>query len=1089
MNKKINSAFIAAFAVIIISAVCLYADLSAYTDKFVQEEAAFEKITANADNVKDFELGSGVLTALSDDPWLVYYTDTANVYAGVDIYVNSLSEGYTSTDIFTSVNGKMSCKSVRLHEGSNYIPLDNMSGVEYIRLDLLNRTGEKIGFDRIVLNERSYVTEDYFRELRLNVSAFVNKNFVFIPLIWLGVVVYCIFRGKNGKKVVLIASGAALGAMLLHFAAVNAAEGLLYPEKTIGFEDFAKAEGNVTGFEVKDGTLTAVSNDPWVVFEDRQLDITKTVTVNVSEINSAEGTCKGEIFVFYKDKHISSIPLVFKEGANTAVMPDDGGRIKNLRFDFTSVPGEEIGVEGIVLNDSEQLAPLMNGIRGCQYTRLILWLMLMIIPFAVFSLISFKKTLRLDRAVIAVLAAGMFFASLYLGASAVILSAALCAFIARFVPCGKRKKYTMPICMVLLFAAAAAIYIFLPQAGILSLMWKISANNALRIYLALICSVFVGMCIKVMLAKDTAEQGIDCMVLTGMAFDGMFAAAAALMLDCTANIFFNGYNFIDALYTAIHSQHIYLNILLAAAIYFFIRLLLGAIPGRFAGVSFGLLFWLGNFVKLKYHDSTFKPMDMLQIGDFMGIVTRYIPAGVFYILLVLLAGLIIFAVYKKRRFVFSRRPELCFAAVSLMLIIVCYGKIQANAFEDIGVDVTQLWRGTKDCVARQGVVCSSYIEFGTVAAILPKADENYSKEYMEALRAEFDSLEHAEQTDIKPDVILVMEESMFDVERLKDVSFSEKVNTNMNKYNKTTVISPKYGGGTASVEFEALTGLSNYYFLDNIVPYVTYWNDTEKEIPSLAGEFNKNGYKTIAIHPNKGNAYNRNVVYECMRFNEFVTSEDLDFSVENVADDGYFKDDALADVIEEKLKDTQEPAFIFAITIENHTLYENKYKNTEVKVDSDKLSPEALHSLEQYSQGVLNADRFIAKMVDYVDNAQRPTIMYVWGDHLPALSAFGDLGYIEEIHDKYGTPLVAYSNYKDIDINEQYITPNQIAPQVLRDSGVKYSSYFDFVYSLREPYPVIQKEFSIPSEDELIKKYEMVQYDLLFGKKYLLGYD
>jgi phosphoglycerol transferase MdoB-like AlkP superfamily enzyme len=212
----------------------------------------------------------------------------------------------------------------------------------------------------------------------------------------------------------------------------------------------------------------------------------------------------------------------------------------------------------------------------------------------------------------------------------------------------------------------------------------------------------------------------------------------------------------------------------------------------------------------------------------------------------------------------------------------------------------------------------------------------------------------------------------------------------------------------------------------------------------------------------------------------------LDFSEANVAADGYFKDDALADVIVDKLDESDEPTFLFAVTIENHTLYENKYEETEVKVDSDKLNDSELHTLEQYSQGVLNADRFIAKMVDYVENAQRPTILYVWGDHLPSLSAFGTLGYIEDNYNKYSTPLVAYSNYKDIEIGEDYITPNQLAPQILKDAEIDYSDYFDFIYSLREAYPVIQKEFGVPAEDEEIKKYELVQYDVLFGKGYLL---
>ncbi|QDY44771.1 hypothetical protein FK545_02300 [Planococcus glaciei] len=51
-----------------------------------------------------------------------------------------------------------------------------------------------------------------------------------------------------------------------------------------------------------------------------------------------------------------------------------------------------------------------------------------------------------------------------------------------------------------------------------------------------------------------------------------------------------------------------------------------------------------------------------------------------------------------------------------------------------------------------------------------------------------------------------------------------------------TMYSPEFGGGTANVEFEALTGLSRQFMPDNYVAYQLY---VKKPIPSAAYAFKK----------------------------------------------------------------------------------------------------------------------------------------------------------------------------------------------------------------------------------------------------------
>ncbi len=558
----------------------------------------------------------------------------------------------------------------------------------------------------------------------------------------------------------------------------------------------------------------------------------------------------------------------------------------------------------------------------------------------------------------------------------------------------------------------------------------------------------------------------------------------ALSLEILPKIFFEGMGPAASFISVMTSPYFILSIAMTAAVYITLRGFLGNVFGRAAAVIVYMFFFIGNFVKLKYHDGIFKPMDVFQIQDFMEIVVIYVPIWALYILAAAIIVPVVYIIIKKRRYFAEHKPRFAYGIVGVIMVAALSVMLNGNVFKIFGFELPKPSADTKTFTRQIGLVPYSYMNFGKLSEIIPKPDENYGGAYMERLRSEFDSLHKSKASDTKPDVIFIMDESMFDVTKVGDVDFSMDVCANMKKYKKGDIISPRYGGGTGSVEFEALTGMSNFFFLDNSAPYVTYWKDKNSSIPGLAYEFSKNGYETTAIHPNSAKMYNRESIYSYMGFDNFINTDNTEFSER--ADDGYVKDIVLADVIEEQLDSSEEPQFIFAVTIENHTLYNSKYKETEVKLSSDKLDKGQLHQLEQYSQGVLGADRLIEKMVEYTNRADRPTLLYIWGDHLPALSAFNRLGFIRDKYSKYSTPVIACSNYRDIAIPQEYITTNQLAPQILRDAEIDYSSYFDYIYSLREGYPVIQREFSIDPEDEKIKLYGEVQYDVLFGEKYLV---
>lgn len=112
--------------------------------------------------------------------------------------------------------------------------------------------------------------------------------------------------------------------------------------------------------------------------------------------------------------------------------------------------------------------------------------------------------------------------------------------------------------------------------------------------------------------------------------------------------------------------------------------------------------------------------------------------------------------------------------------------------------------------------------------------------------------------------------------------------------------------------------------------------------------------------------------------------------------------------------------------------------------------------------------------------------IYIYGDHLPSLRLNEEDGYLEDDYLKYGTPICAYSNYKTLETEYEYLSIFQLVPQILRDSGITYSAYFDAIAAILEEYPIVQSAWDIDLDDESIKRLYRIEYDLMFGEKYLL---
>ena len=80
------------------------------------------------------------------------------------------------------------------------------------------------------------------------------------------------------------------------------------------------------------------------------------------------------------------------------------------------------------------------------------------------------------------------------------------------------------------------------------------------------------------------------------------------------------------------------------------------------------------------------------------------------------------------------------------------------------------------------------------------------------------------------------------------------------------------GGNTANSEFEFLTGSSLYWLPVGSVAYQQY---IRKDLPGLADQLGREGYRTIAMHPYYSSGWNRPKVYSLMHFDEMYFYKDF----------------------------------------------------------------------------------------------------------------------------------------------------------------------------------------------------------------------
>lgn len=389
-----------------------------------------------------------------------------------------------------------------------------------------------------------------------------------------------------------------------------------------------------------------------------------------------------------------------------------------------------------------------------------------------------------------------------------------------------------------------------------------------------------------------------------------------------------------------------------------------------------------------------------------------------------------------------------------------------------------------------GYIVSTIASFQSSVINQPK---NYSKETISKIIKKYSKIAEQENSkktsleDEKINIIYVMSESFVDPEKIKQtydygkkdpIPFTRQI---MQEYSSGQTSVAEYGGGTANIEFEALTGLSNYFL--NGIPYTSLIPQNDS-VPSIAKILKQKNYNTTAIHPYNGTMYKRNVVYPNLGFEKFIDIDKMQ-NTEKIDDADYISDNFAFEKIFETLQKTDKPDFIHLVTMQNHMPYsQDLYYSKNFPVSNISGDENEARAWETYLEGINKSDQALQKFIEKLQNFNEKTVVVFWGDHWPGI-ANALLKDENQKNNTQNTPLFIYSNFENKKNNLETISLNHLQAKVFEQINFKISPFQALLIELSKQNPALTKKIT-PQESQTLSDYEMIEYDILAGKKYSL---
>lgn len=630
------------------------------------------------------------------------------------------------------------------------------------------------------------------------------------------------------------------------------------------------------------------------------------------------------------------------------------------------------------------------------------------------------------------------------------------------------------------------------------------------------------------------------------------AVIALQMSAYTENNTRNTYDFIAKMWESGQFQFM-LNFVIAGMIYALLIFLLNrfwiatALFSIFIGVAS-----VANYFKTLMRNEPIIPADLTFLKGNTGEILSFIPdgygwlvKGVITALIIITAICLVLHILDKPKPVLPIKHlkavfiPLRIVIVTFLIFALCFvgGTLgvqdswtRTTAVKTFG-DAPALWSVLEDAQKNGPLVNFTRLIYSKAM----DKPEGYSEETMKNLakryqRAADDINAERENNMTDSTVIMVLSETFSDPNRVPGLNFTVDPMPHIRSIKQNTtsglMLSPGYGGGTANIEFQALTGLNLANFDPSMaVPYQQLvpklaWASSFNQIWNEAGDEDS----SVAMHPYHKNMYLRDTNYKKFGFSQFLTLDEPNVIKHQgkLGRSPYVSDEQSYQSILDAIngQENGETQFIQMVTMQNHMPYTDWYPNNEffdTTIDTSGLPDPERYLIDTYAKGVQITDQATRDFLDQLNQMDKPITVIFYGDHLPGIypTADADENNSLTLHETdwfiWSNAASGEASSTKLNANETaYTSSNYFMSLAAEHMNAKVSPYLAMLTRLRGQVPAmssliaqaggiglgeatyLNKNGELINPKDMSKKakrlladYKLVQYDMTIGKGYL----
>ncbi len=590
-----------------------------------------------------------------------------------------------------------------------------------------------------------------------------------------------------------------------------------------------------------------------------------------------------------------------------------------------------------------------------------------------------------------------------------------------------------------------------------------------------------------------------------------------ILMNYILNLFMNGFD-TEAVFSW-YQRSFYLmllNLVLLAFVYILCLVLFNRFwYGNIFFLVVTLIYGFANYEKILYRNEPITPIDLSnyaalpEIVGMIGIRTVLLLIGLFILLII--AAIVLHRKTKQGKI--FRLPVRLFLLIVPIIFLGYVSSVAANfKYGNKENPIAQILEKANFVPHPESLLFNAnrnghLLAFASLTNVKAMREpEDYSQNEIAKLEKKYQDEAvqlNKDRTDAfkNETVIYILSESFSDSSKLPTISLTpDPIPFTRSLMKQTTsgeMFSMGYGGGTANIEFEALTSLS----MDNFDPAMT--TPYLFVVPKRDHLFTINQLfsKSIAIHPYTAATYRRDQAFEKMKFDAFYHLGNKDYPIKNQEkkdNSKYISDEAVFNETLDHISQSNGDLFIQLTTMQNHMPYNNGTFDNTIKVNGD-LTERSKQQVETYSQGIHYSDEALKTFISAINQMDKPVTVVFYGDHLPAIYDGEFLSQKNADTKLHLTDYFIYRNQASQQIIDRKVaTPNMFTPMMMAQINQKVSPYYALLTKVSEKLPAMELQKIIdeagnPISDkdltkeqrELLNDYRLIQYDITTGKNYL----